>query len=334
MVKRAVYTGLLNRRYFADRDPSVLSGYARQVAGRLVSLEPDIVFSPSTLPIAYLETKHPIVFWADATFAGMINFYPGFYNLCQQTIRDGHAAEESTLARCSLAIYASDWAAQTAIERYRVSPSKVRVVPFGANIDCDRSREDIRAIVNARPSNRCKLLFLGVEWVRKGGQVALDVATELNNAGLETELTVVGCEPPIGHQQPSFLKSLGFISKSTSEGIRQINRLLAESHFLIMPSRSECFGVVFCEANSFGVPCLSTQVGGIPTVIRNERNGHLFSIDAPISDYCTYILDLFSDYSRYISMAYSSFGEYESRLNWKVAGQTIKELFAEVLVSG
>ena len=326
-----VLKNLPNQRYLRDRDPIILKHYAQQVSSKLSKINTDIVFSPGTIPIAYLECKQPIVFWTDCTFSGMVDFYPEFSNLSQETIRNGHAVENSALNRCTLAIYSSEWAAQTAINDYQVSPEKVKVVPFGANIECHRNGSDIRTIVDSRPTNKCQLLFLGVNWYRKGGDIALEVAKELNKKGLNTELTVVGCLPEVDEPLPKFVKYMGFISKSTQEGQNKINKFLAESHFLILPSRAECYGIVFCEANSFGIPCLSTNVGGITTIIKDEVNGKTFSKSASIAEYSRYISDLFDDYSRYKELALSSFNEYQTRLNWSVSGQAVKKLLREVI---
>ena len=290
-----------------------------------------VVFSPGTVPIAYLECQQPIVFWIDCTFGGMIDFYTEFSNLSPETIKNGNRVESLSLNRCTLAIYSSDWAAQAAINGYQVSPEKVKVVPFGANIECNRSEVDIRMIVDSRPTNKGQLLFLGVSWYRKGGDIALKVAKELNKIGLDTELTILGCLPEVDEPLPKFAKYLGFISKATPEGRNKINRFLAESHFLILPSRAECYGIVFCEANSFGVPCLSTNVGGIPTIIKDSVNGKTFANGTNIVEYCTYISNLFADYSQYKELALSSFNEYQTRLNWSVAGQTVKKLLTELI---
>jgi glycosyltransferase involved in cell wall biosynthesis len=88
---------------------------------------------------------------------------------------------------------------------------------------------------------------------------------------------------------------------------------------------------VFCEANSFGVPCISSRAGGIPTIIRPNINGNLFDLDADISEYCDYIHNLFANYVNYKDLALSSFHEYESRLNWDVAGQKVKSLLETIL---
>ena len=49
-----------------------------------------------------------------------------------------------------------------------------------------------------------------------------------------------------------------------------------------------------------------------------------------ITEYCAYIVDFFVDYSKYKDLALSSFYEYQSRINWRVAGQIVKELMIEL----
>lgn len=330
-LKRRNYKLLQNSHYEKDLDLSVLKDYADQISKKLSSLHTDVVFSATIRPIVYLECSQPIVFWADATGADLIDFYPQYNNLCRESLENWHMIERLALKKCKLAIYASDWAAQTAIGYYGADPAKVKVVPFGANIDISRTLSETKDLIEARSSKQCKLLFLGVDWYRKGGDVAFKVAEELNNLGLDTELTVVGCQPILEGSLPSFVKPLGFISKSTVDGKNRINQLIAESHFLILPSRAECYGVVFCEANSFGVPCIATNVGGIPTIIKPSLNGNLFDLKASTSAYCDYIYHLFTNYKDYKKLALSAFNEYQSRLNWDTAGKTVKNLLADLV---
>jgi glycosyltransferase involved in cell wall biosynthesis len=328
--KWRLYNKLTTEKYLKDREPWIVKDFAKQGSLALMESDVDLVFSPGSIPLAYIESAKPIVFWADATFAGMVDFYPEFTNLCPESLRHGNALEQAALDNCSLAIYSSQWAAESAITNYQVNPAKVKVVPFGANITCDRNLEDIKTMISAKKSNVCQLLFIGVDWHRKGGDVALAVAEELNQRGLATVLTIVGVEPPI-KPLPDFVRSLGFISKSTPQGREKLDSLFAESHFLIVPSVAECFGLVFCEANSFGVPCIATNVGGIPTIIKDELNGKLFDLHTDIINYCNYIESIFTDYSRYKQMALDAFDQYKSRLNWSVAGKSVKDLFLDLV---
>lgn len=325
--KSRYYSILRSRQYLSNREPGLLRHYAAQVKKHIASGHFDVVFSPGSIPIAYLQTEKPIVFWTDATFAGMIDFYPGFTNLCVETIINGHKMEQLALSKCRLAIYASEWAASTAIQNYDVDPEKVKVVPFGANINCDRNSNQIEEIVDKKSFDTCKLLFLGVNWHRKGGDKALTVAELLNERGLQTELHIAGCTPPC--YLPPFVKNHGFISKKTEQGRKHLDALFSDVHFLILPSQAECYGVVFAEASSFGLPSLATKVGGIPTAIRDGINGRTFHMNESPERYCEYIEALMASEDDYRILALSCFQEYTERLNWNSASSKVFDLMHE-----
>ncbi|MBD2542107.1 glycosyltransferase family 4 protein [Coleofasciculus sp. FACHB-SPT36] len=317
--------------YFPWAEPVVNQGYACQIAQKILRANPEIVLCPDINLISYLDCKQPTVVWTDASYAGLMNFYSEFSNLCSETTQQLTTMDKLTLDKCSLAIFSSDWAAQTVINTYQVDSSKVKVIPSGANVECDRTLDDIKEIIESRPLDKCKLLFLGVDWFRKGGNIALEVASKLNKSGLNVELTIVGCQPFKDSSAPDFVVNLGFISKSTAAGLNKISKLIAESHLLIVPSQAEAYGNVFCEANSYGVPCISTNVGGIPTVIKDDVNGKLFSITGSIQEYCTYIYTLFRNYGAYKKLALSSFNEYQTRLNWSATAQSAQKLFMDLI---
>jgi glycosyltransferase involved in cell wall biosynthesis len=173
--------------------------------------------------------------------------------------------------------------------------------------------------------------FIGVDWQRKGADTAIRVAARLNKAGLKTCLTLVGCRPNAGAEVPEFVKIMGYISKRSPQGSKQIDDLFANAHFVLVPSRADCTPVVFAEASSSGVPSLSRHIGGIPTMIPNDINGRTFDRDASPDEDVLYVLQLMSFPARYRDLALSSFHEYETRLNWKSAGRQIKALLEEVL---
>ncbi len=327
-LKWRYYKYFKKKDYLLHRVPFLTKQMAMDATQKLAGTQVDVILGPFTLPFAYLDCKQPIVLWTDATFGGLLDFY--FKNTCQESIRNGHLIDQLALDRCGLAIYTSDWAARSAIEDYGTDPNKVKVVPYGANLDHNYSVDDIKTCIDSRPTNTCKLLFFGVDWVRKGGEVVYRVAESLNAAGLKTELAIVGCKPPL-NDLPDFINLVGFVDKSTVEGSQKLKKLIIESHFLILPSIADCTPLVFCEANSFGVPCLSTKVGGISTTIRSGANGQLFELNADISEYCSYISDLFTNYSTYKALALSSFHEYESRLNWFSAIGQVNQLMKELL---
>ena len=323
-MKKGIYKYILGKNYHREREPQVLRNYANQVTTALLNVDHDLIFCPGTTPITYLNTIKPIVVWLDSTFACGINFYPYYSNLCNETIRDGNETTQIALSKCSLVILSSQWAANKTIEKYEINPDKVKVVPFGANIECNRTIEDINRIVDEKDFQTCQLIFLGVDWYRKGGDFAVKVAERLNNRGLRTELHIVGCNP--NEKLPDFAIRHGFISKSTEVGKKLLDNLFTNSHFLILPSRAEYFGIVFSEASSYGLFSLATNVGGIPSAITNGKNGQTFPIDASPEDYCELIETHFSSREKYRQLALNSFNEYETRLNWRVSGKKVREL--------
>lgn len=319
----------LGKEFAIERTPFIAKDFARQVESKLPS-DTDLIFSPGTIPISFLESKKPKVFYADATFAGMLKFYEEFFNYCDETLADGHLVEQRAFDTSALIIFASDWAAKTAIDNYKVDANKIKVVPFGSNIESNRNIDDIRAILRNKSYATCNLLFLGVDWKRKGGDIAVEVTKLLNERGIQAQLHVAGIKNIPVNPLPSWIIDHGFISKSTKEGREKLDNLFLNSHFLILPTQAEAFGLVFGEANSFGVPAVTTNVGGVTTAVKNNLNGVTFSLDAKPEEYANFIEQTFQNKSEYEKLAFSSFNEYETRLNWKVAGKEIMRLLNEL----
>ena len=155
----------------------------------------------------------------------------------------------------------------------------------------------------------------------------MEVADRLARCGIQTQLHIVGCDPPT--PLPSYVIKHGFISKSTETGRKLLNSLFEESHFFLLHSRAECYGIVFAEASSFGVPSLAPKIGGIPSLIRDNKNGKLFDFEDPPKQYCDYIKKLFLAKDEYKFLALSAFNEYKERLNWDITGRNIFKVISE-----
>jgi glycosyltransferase involved in cell wall biosynthesis len=327
--KERFYNRLLHRKYLRQREPLVVKSYSRQVEHALRSLEHDLVFSPGTIPIAFLKSSKPIVFWTDATFVGMLDFYPEFTRLCADSIRNGHKLEQAALRHCRFAIYSSEWAARTAINHYQIDPEKVKVIPFGANIDRQPTLDEVTEIISRKKFDPLRLLFVGVDWERKGGDRAIEIARKLTRRGIRTELHVVGCRPRDGESK--FVIWHGFVSKQDEPGRRLLDHLFRTADFLVLPSRAECFGVVFAEASAYGIPSLTSDVGGTASAVESGVNGQLFPVEADPELYCEYILAQIGAPAKYRALALSSFDRFIRRLNWAAAGRELKVLLQQAV---
>lgn len=321
---------LLSQRESPRYNIVAAQNYSKEVARRMERSQAKAIISPLVNPIAYLDCKQPVVLWTDALYAATLGFYPLSQFHTSNTISNANTITRECLSRCQLAIFSSDWAANSAVELYGTSREKVKVVPFGANIDSYPNLDEIKTIINNRATTPFKILFLAKNWERKGGDIVIDVVNALHAAEIPVELNIIGYHPSYLNHAPDHIKCHGFISKQTSVGRAKFNAILADSHMLFVPSRAEAYGIAFCEANAFGVPCMTTYVGGISTVIKNNINGMTFGLDAHVSVFCEYIVELINDRKLYEELALSSYHEFITRLNWHTAAKQVQKLISEL----
>ncbi len=157
----------------------------------------DLFFSISSISLRYKLNK-PVVYLTDATFKAMENYY--YFNLSNYTIKWGNLIQQKALNNADSVIVSSDWAKNSAIGDYGIS--KISVLEFGANVD----EKDID-ITTEKSKEKLNLLFLGVDWKRKGGDKAVSVCEELNKMGIKTTIFIVGPK-----EIPQEVKDLPFVS--------------------------------------------------------------------------------------------------------------------------
>ena len=327
--QRKLHRLFTGKRILREREPLALDDLARQVNRKLASINVDLVFCDSTLPLSHLETKLPVVLWIDAVFAGMLGFYPSFQKISNRSIRNGNEAEQLALEKTNLAFFTSGWSRQTCIENYVVDPNKLHVVMTGANLLGEPSANEVAAMIDSRPLEPCRLLFVGMDWERKNGDAAVALAGELNRHGLPTILTVIGKGPK--KKWPDYVHFIGNLNKEKPYDQRTLSMFYAQSHFLLLPTRAEALGRVLMEATAYGVPCLVTDVGGTSSYIANNENGHLFPSDerfVPMA--ADYIMDVFASVDKYRNLARNAHSIYLTSGNWKVTGNKIQELLSRL----
>ncbi|MCK6601279.1 MAG: glycosyltransferase family 4 protein [Bacteroidetes bacterium] len=313
---------LSGKKFYLDRDPVVLAHIARQILSRL-ERDTDWIFSPGSPYISRVEAPVRKAFYTGSCFAGMVDYYPEFSDLSQKTLRDGHLAEALAIQRADHIFYASDWAKSTAVKFYQADPGKITVVPYGANIEKPPAPSEIAGIISNRKSDVCRILFLGVDWERKGGSTVLETVKRLRKQGVEAELHLAGLHKNPVKTRDSWIFFHGFISKSDQAGRDYFRKLFLQSSFLMVPSKAEAFGVVFSEASAFALPSVSYLTGGIPSVISDGVTGILLDPEMDPARFSDEIGSVFSSPDRYTRMSEQAYERFRQKLNWTTAGQTI-----------
>lgn len=306
-----------------NRRPIALRAFAAQIEQRIQGKRFDAIFSTSSIPISYLKSGIPVLYWTDAVTEAMEGYYAGaFSNMSARELRIAHNQEQAALDRASFAVYASNWAASAVNSSYGTPDGKVQVIEFGANLPIENDVNDITALNKQRLQSQCILLFIGVDWERKGGAVAFEAAKLLNEQGINTALKVIGCKGP----DSPFVENFGFINKNTPEGQSQIKKLLATSTFFILPTRAEAAGIVFCEAAAFGLPALATRTGGVQTYVIDSISGYCLPVEADGQAYADRIAASLSSEEAYCRLSMNAFERYKRTLNWEVGVSSLLRL--------
>ena len=269
--------------------------------------------------IAYLRFDVPLLYCADATQHIIRGYYDKFKMLTPHNLQCAYRFEKSVLQRADILTYCSDWAVQSAIRHYEADPRRVLFAPFGANLREEPSQAEAAPRLDR---TQCRLLFVGVDWERKGGPIALATLRALRQMGIRTHLTIVGCAPAIGYDPD--VEVIPRLDKSNREQRSRLENLYKTAHFFLLPTRAEMFGIVFCEAAAFGLPVVATRTGGVGSAVIDGITGCLLAPGAEGEAYAERILRLWADDDAYRSMSTAARERYEQLLNWDRWGEKIE----------
>lgn len=282
----------------------------------------DLIFiSRGSIIIPFLKVNIPIIYTSDATFHLMLDYNDRYTDIAEDQRTQGEFIEKAAISSSRLCIYPSTWGANSAIQHYGADPRAVVVIPSGANFDEDVP--SLKTLAKRLPNAVCRILFVGRDWRGKGGDIALNSARILNNNGMPTTLTVIGCKPPISNY-PDWLEVIPFLDKNKIEDAVLLTDYFSQSHFFVLPTRAETFGLVFAEACAYGLPIMATDTGGVPTCVEDGVNGYLFDPAEDGENYASKISILWNDRKLYSEFADNSRKKYDEVLNWKAWGQSVQ----------
>jgi glycosyltransferase involved in cell wall biosynthesis len=301
----------------------VVAQYAADAARKIRTVSPDIVFAPAGSTFAWsVPDGIPLVYASDATFRLVENYHPHYRNLSPAARETAERLERNTIARADIVLYPSEWAAESAIRDYGADRARVHVIPWGANLV---KAPDRAAVLGCRKPGPCRLLFIGANWQEKGADIAVETLVELRGRGVESELVICGCIPP----KPVVLDGLTiipYLDKSDREQRDRLDQLYRDADFFLLPTRADCYGIVFCEAAAHGVPSIAPTTGGVASAIRDGETGILLPPNATKADYATAIAGIFANPDRLARLRRSSRDAFEDRLNWRAWSRRVSDL--------
>lgn len=171
-----------------------------------------------------------------------------------------HRANVETLRKAARILPWTQWVSDSMAKDYGVSPDRITVIPAGV---------DTRFWTLKPSFNRgeCfKILFVGGDFARKGGELLLQVFRSLP-AGLAELHIVTQSDISSGENI--------HVYRGMQPNTTKLLTLYHHSDAFILPTGADAFGFVLVEAMACGLPVITTRVGGVAEVVADGETGFL-----------------------------------------------------------
>lgn len=324
----------LRRRYKTYLDPFIGIQRGAKVTQTLISRDFDILITNDYGIAGNVKVTKPIVLYTDVMLP--LNYPEGIHlnsreanlfslgvKLFQYTIRKG-------LSRSTLCVFPAEWAAKQASEyakRYRINPSKITIIPFGANIDPpEYAISQHRTLPTLASNETLHLLFVGKEWKRKGGEIAVKTTNILRERGINAQLHIVGCAP--SHiKNNDYITIHGYLDKAVAGQREQLSHLYEKSHVFILPSVSEGMVISVLEAAAYGLPVLAYEARGVTEAVKSGKSGVLLKLGSSEEEFANIVEDWLQSPSEYTKLVSKARSYFENEVNWT---KSIANLFDKI----
>ena len=318
-------------QYFLKRriDPNLTIFTAKCLAHGISKTELDgydVIVAPVSLNIMkYLLTDKPIIYMVDATWHAISNYYESYSNLLDWNYDQAELLEIGALSKASMIVYSNEWARKSAMEHYSVNPDKIKVIEFGANLD-----EVSVSVEEKWEDDALNILFIGKDWLRKGGEICVDTVKKMNEAGVKSYLHVIGGPKERWGMQFEYVKYWGVLDKNIKEEYNQYIDLVSKCNILMLPSKAECSSIALAEACAYGMAIYTYDTGGLANYVINEYNGYRLPLSAKAEDFALLIM---KDYKAHILKEYSKNARdlYLNVLNWDTWSAKMKDVLKQVM---
>jgi glycosyltransferase involved in cell wall biosynthesis len=186
--------------------------------------------------------------------------------------------------------------ANSIVEDYECDVDRVVTVHGGANISVSQDEvfDDNRYTMQ-------NIIFVGVDWERKGGSILAAAFKLVLNKLPNASLTILGCTPNLN------LPNCQIHGKVP---LAEVSEYYKKAAVFCLPTRLEPFGIVFLEAMAHKLPVVATNIGAIPELIIEGKNGYLVEPDNP-TQLAEKLIDLLQSPDRC-----QEFGLYGHQLLW------------------
>lgn len=325
-VKRTLLHGSLRLALGPDTYPlwqtrPALKAFSSALDRKVKEAAPDAVLSISSQPIVYSRMAVPTFLVSDVPWKSWREAYSAFEPEPWYARRYARL-ERAAVHRCSGLFFASHFGVREAARLYGPLAPRAIAVPFGANMKAGVDF-NFDAVTGDRTSTRAlELLYVGKDWERKGGPLALKIAEELHSKGVLVKLHIVGASPreAVGRD---YVRVHGVLRMSVPEQRHRLEALFSTCHFLVVPTRAECFGIVFAEAQTFGLIPVTRLIHATGEIVLDGQTGLTLPDGASASAYADAMLAVYNDRERYAAISWRARSRAATLFDWENTADVI-----------
>ena len=157
--------------------------------------------------------------------------------------------------------------ANSIVNDYDCDSTRVVCVHAGANAAVAEDE-----IFDNRRYSSQNILFVGVDWERKGGPVLAEAFKLVLAKFPQATLTIIGCTPKLN------IPNCDIVGKLP---LADVSAYFKKAAVFCLPTRIEPFGIVFLEAMAHKLPIVATNIGAIPEFVTEGKNGYIVEPDNP-----------------------------------------------------
>ena len=249
---------------------------------------------------------------------------------------DRRIKAEQEIIGCSDVILSNDsHELSQMVHHYGADPSRIEVISPGVDHSVFKTGSKKEARKSIGIDGSPMMLFVGRIQPLKGVDIAVQTLAALDNKN--SQLVIVGGSS--GLDGPEEEKYVRCLANELGLGSRvkfippQPHEVLADwyraADVVVMPSRSESFGLVALEAAACGVPVVAASVGGLRTIVSHGVSGYLVRERNPFA-YASYISRIINDPKKALVMSKAA-SERSSSFTWLATAARLRRVYSDVL---
>lgn len=245
--------------------------------------------------------------------------------------------EREVIARSDCVIASTPHEFEDLLEHYGASPERLCTSPPGIDHGVFRpgDRTEARRWLGL-PLQIPLVLFVGRIQPLKAPDVAVEALPLIESPDLPPQLLVVGGPSgPRGERELTRLHELvardglqDRVHFVPAQPHAALARFYQAADVLIVPSRSETFGLVAAEAQACGLPVVAAAVGGLPYAVADGRSGLLVEGHDP-DGFAVAIGKILADPSIAEEMSAEAVA-FSERFSWPATADRLLELYAGI----